>query len=239
MGGSQSQEFMVYTDAGEDFIASCPVCGYAANLEKATSRLDAVGCRSERETAIRSWCQRPVAEQSPTWLRSSRYRRHRRSVAYMALEHGAKAKDGSRKDTWHGVATFLRDHQVNETKMLGAIGAASCAPCRPKNCSNTLTVLGSLGPVGLKHDAQPLGPPGRDCRSRPRRPQHGLRRDQLVTAEFGVDACRRHSQCERGGGVTQNMVVRASSSSAKPSKSGTSSSSVTNIPSPWARTCST
>src|ERR1039457_3169719 len=42
MGGSQSQEFMLYTDAGEDLIASCPVCGYAANLEKATSRLDAV-----------------------------------------------------------------------------------------------------------------------------------------------------------------------------------------------------
>ena len=48
MGGSQSQEFMVYTDAGEDLIASCPVCGYAANLEKATSRLD------------------PVAEMEPT-----------------------------------------------------------------------------------------------------------------------------------------------------------------------------
>src|SRR6516165_3372808 len=42
MGGSQSQEFMVYTEAGEDFIASCPVCGYAANLEKATSRLEPV-----------------------------------------------------------------------------------------------------------------------------------------------------------------------------------------------------
>src|SRR5579863_3403799 len=40
MGGSQSQEFMVYTDAGEDLIASCPVCGYAANVEKATSILD-------------------------------------------------------------------------------------------------------------------------------------------------------------------------------------------------------
>src|SRR6202165_93517 len=39
MGGSQSQEFMVYTDAGEDLIASCPVCGYAANLAKATSML--------------------------------------------------------------------------------------------------------------------------------------------------------------------------------------------------------
>src|SRR5271154_1355640 len=39
MGGSQSQEFMVYTEAGEDLIASCPACHYAANLEKATSQL--------------------------------------------------------------------------------------------------------------------------------------------------------------------------------------------------------
>src|SRR6201996_965713 len=39
MGGSQSQEFMVYTDAGEDLIASCAACGYAANIEKATSSL--------------------------------------------------------------------------------------------------------------------------------------------------------------------------------------------------------
>src|ERR1700761_9343017 len=39
MGGSQSQEFMVYTDAGEDLIVSCPKCDYAANLEKAVSRL--------------------------------------------------------------------------------------------------------------------------------------------------------------------------------------------------------
>src|SRR6202451_4153400 len=39
MGGSQSQEFIVYTDAGEDLIASCPACGYAANLEKAISQL--------------------------------------------------------------------------------------------------------------------------------------------------------------------------------------------------------
>src|ERR1700704_6788490 len=38
MGGSGSQEFMVYTEAGEDLIASS-ASGYAANLEKATSTL--------------------------------------------------------------------------------------------------------------------------------------------------------------------------------------------------------
>src|SRR5579872_529569 len=40
MGGSQSHEFMVFTDAGEDMVAHCAGCGYAANLEKATSKLD-------------------------------------------------------------------------------------------------------------------------------------------------------------------------------------------------------
>ena len=39
MGGRQSHEFMVVTDAGEDQIAHCE-CGYAANLEKASSKLD-------------------------------------------------------------------------------------------------------------------------------------------------------------------------------------------------------
>src|SRR5215472_3022413 len=41
MGGSQSHEFMVRTPAGEDQIVSCEKCSYAANLEKATSQLDA------------------------------------------------------------------------------------------------------------------------------------------------------------------------------------------------------
>ena len=37
MGGSQSHEFMVASDAGEDFVAICKSCGYSANLEKAVS----------------------------------------------------------------------------------------------------------------------------------------------------------------------------------------------------------
>ena len=35
MGGSGSQEFMVKSLVGEDAIAYCPKCGYAANEEKA------------------------------------------------------------------------------------------------------------------------------------------------------------------------------------------------------------
>src|ERR1700686_2842435 len=39
MGGSASHEFMCMTDAGEDMVASCEKCDYAANLDKATSQL--------------------------------------------------------------------------------------------------------------------------------------------------------------------------------------------------------
>ncbi len=42
MGGSESIEFMVPSEAGEDWIACCGACGYAGNLEKATSLLPAV-----------------------------------------------------------------------------------------------------------------------------------------------------------------------------------------------------
>src|SRR6202521_2826670 len=37
MGGSQSHEFMVASEAGEDYVAVCKSCGYSANLEKAVS----------------------------------------------------------------------------------------------------------------------------------------------------------------------------------------------------------
>lgn len=40
MGGSGSEEFMVKSDAGEDNVAHCTECDYAANLEVATSNVD-------------------------------------------------------------------------------------------------------------------------------------------------------------------------------------------------------
>lgn len=42
MGGDQSIEFMLKSDAGEDWVAHCEQCGYAANVEKAQSILPSV-----------------------------------------------------------------------------------------------------------------------------------------------------------------------------------------------------
>ncbi|HWG20761.1 MAG TPA: proline--tRNA ligase [Terracidiphilus sp.] len=163
MGGSQSQEFMVYTDAGEDLIASCPVCGYAANLEKATSRLARV---TEMELAAASDGM-PELVETPGCAAISDVAAFFhispasdiKCVAYMALKHGTASKGASTKDTWHGVATFLRgDHQVNETKLLGALGAAELRTMQAEELQQYFNgPAGYLGPVGLKHDDKPLG----------------------------------------------------------------------------------
>jgi prolyl-tRNA synthetase len=40
MGGTGSEEFMVKSDAGEDTVAFCESCGYAANVEVAQSKIE-------------------------------------------------------------------------------------------------------------------------------------------------------------------------------------------------------
>src|SRR6202167_531903 len=156
MGGSQSQEFMVYTDAGEDLIASCPVCGYAANLEKATSRLDPVvemepTGDGKPELVYTPGCAAisDVAEFFKISPASDI-----KCVAYMAFKRGVAGKP----DAWRGVAVFLRgDHQVNETKLLGAIGAADLRTMQAEELSQFFNgPAGFLGPVGLTHNAKPL-----------------------------------------------------------------------------------
>ena len=42
MGDSMTHEFHALADAGEDGIACCPACGYAANLERAERKFEAV-----------------------------------------------------------------------------------------------------------------------------------------------------------------------------------------------------
>src|SRR5580700_1564330 len=52
MGGSDSTEFICPSPSGEDLIVLCPECGYAANIEKATSRLAAVDDSAERAVVL-------------------------------------------------------------------------------------------------------------------------------------------------------------------------------------------
>ncbi len=150
MGGSQSQEFMVYTDAGEDLIASCPVCGYAANLEKATSRFDPVAEMQPTGDGKPELVHTPgcaaIADVAAFFKISPAS--DIKCVAYMA-ERGFT---GEGHEVWLPVAAFLRgDHTVNETKLLGLLGASDLRPMHGEELEKYFHgPAGYLGPVGLK-----------------------------------------------------------------------------------------
>jgi prolyl-tRNA synthetase len=150
MGGSQSQEFMVYTDAGEDLIASCAACDYAANIEKATSRLAPVKEMNPTGDGRPELVSTPgqAAIVDVTKFFDIEASSDIKCVAYMATIPD-KTKDG--KSTLQPVVAFLRgDHFVNETKLLTVVGATELRPMQPEELETWFHgPAGYLGPIGL------------------------------------------------------------------------------------------
>ncbi|QNI32704.1 proline--tRNA ligase [Alloacidobacterium dinghuense] len=148
MGGSQSQEFMVYTDAGEDIIVSCPKCHYAANLEKAVSQLSPVTELDATGDGMPELVTTPgiaaVADVAKFFNISEA--QDIKCVAYMA-----ETKKARGESVWSPVVVFLRgDHQVNETKLLGLIKASDLRPMQPEELDRYIHgPAGFLGPIGL------------------------------------------------------------------------------------------
>ncbi len=146
MGGSQSQEFMVYTDAGEDLIVSSDVTGYAANLEKAKSKPtpveDLPGDLAPE--LVHTPGKASIADVAAFF--GIHPGQDIKCVAYMA-----EVRDQAGKSTWQPVAAFLRgDHTVNETKLLGAVGAAELRTMNAEELQQWLQgPAGYLGPTGL------------------------------------------------------------------------------------------
>src|ERR1700756_1939263 len=147
MGGSQSQEFMVYTDAGEDLIASCAQCGYAANVEKATSQLtdveDLAPTGDGKPELVHTPGKAAIADVAEFFKISPA--QDIKTVAYMADVRSGKAS------TWQPVVAFLRgDHFVNETKLLGQVGGSDLRPMQAEELETYLKgPAGYLGPIGV------------------------------------------------------------------------------------------
>jgi prolyl-tRNA synthetase len=157
MGGSQSQEFMVYTDAGEDLIASCAECGYAANTEKATSQLppaeDLAPTGDGKPELVHTPGMGAIAD--VTAFMNVSATQDIKCVAYMAEQRG---KGG--KTNWLPVAVFLRgDHSVNETKLLGLLQASQVRPMTAEELETYIHApAGFLGPVGLSPAKELMSP---------------------------------------------------------------------------------
>ena len=137
MGGSQSQEFMVYTDAGEDLIASCPACGYAANLEKATSRLDSVLEMDPTGGGAPELVHTPgcgaIADVAAFFKMSPAS--DIKCVAYMASIAGELKP----------AVVFLRgDHQVNEAKLTAVLFASELRPMQAEEIEEVFHAPGGF-----------------------------------------------------------------------------------------------
>jgi prolyl-tRNA synthetase len=154
MGGSQSQEFMVYSDAGEDLIASCAACGYAANLEKATSRLAPVkemaATGDGKPELVSTPGQAAIADVAKFF--SIEPSSDIKCVAYMATvpAKNSDPKKGPQSASIPVVAFLRGDHFVNETKLLAIVGATELRPMVAEELETWMHgPAGYLGPIGL------------------------------------------------------------------------------------------
>ena len=157
MGGSQSQEFMVYTEAGEDLIASAP--GYAANLEKASSRLVPVQDLPPTGGGLPELVHTPgkasIADVSAFFGIQASH--DIKCVAFMgSTKAGApplpasSAEVGSTEPMYPVVAFLRGDHMVNETKLNALAGTVELRPMTPEELALHIGgPAGFLGPVGI------------------------------------------------------------------------------------------
>ncbi len=147
MGGSGSQEFMVYTEAGEDLIASSS-SGYAANLEKATSKLAPVADLAPTGDGMPELVATPgkASIADVTAFFGIHASQDIKCVAFMGSHSAQLASEPLRP-----VVAFLRgDHQVNETKLNAIAGTAELRPMTPEELALHIGgPAGFLGPVGI------------------------------------------------------------------------------------------
>jgi prolyl-tRNA synthetase len=149
MGGSESNEFMARTPAGEDFIVSCPECGYAANLEKAISRIDEIA--DEPGPAAPEEFPTPgvrTIDDLITFPGGADANRQIKSLVFIATIDGESRP----------VLVLLRgDHQLHEIKLADSLRATAVRPAHPEEIRDLLGAsAGSLGGVGAKNKSREL-----------------------------------------------------------------------------------
>ena len=135
IGGKESQEFVVLSDAGEDTIALCESCGYAANTEKAEfvkpqQEIEAAEPLEEIHTpGVRTIDDLAAFLDVPTT-------KTLKAVFYMA--------DGEIV-----FVTIRGDLEVNEVKLRNVLGATDLRVATPAEVRAAGLVAGSASPIGL------------------------------------------------------------------------------------------
>jgi prolyl-tRNA synthetase len=149
MGGKESHEFMVRSSAGEDQIVSCDGCNYAANLEKATSKLEVVEDLwpegDGKPLEVHTPGQKTI-EDVAKFLGVSPKNKIK-TLALMSEEKDAK----SGKTKSRAIVVLMRgDHQLNEAKLNAAAAVASRPMTEAEISALFHSPAGYLGPVGIE-----------------------------------------------------------------------------------------
>jgi prolyl-tRNA synthetase len=136
IGGNYSHEFMVPAETGENEVAFCEACGYAANIEKATSGIPKTAAR-EIGAAIEKFATPGVVTIEA--LSKEPYKvpanRQIKTLVYIA-------------DSKPIIILIRGDDQLNETKLLAKTGAVAARPATVEECVAALGAKpGSLGAV--------------------------------------------------------------------------------------------
>ena len=139
MGGSQSHEFMVESEAGEDFIAMCRQCGYAANREKAAAHPSAPAAPD------------PEGDLAPEEFHTPGRKTIAEVSAFTDLPESSQMKSLVLVAGGRPLLVMLRgDHQLSETKFGAVAGDAAFRPAHPAEIREAFGAdPGSLGPVGV------------------------------------------------------------------------------------------
>ncbi len=139
MGGSQSHEFMVLAEAGEDWVALCPGCQYAANLEKA------------RSTPAPPAIPDPEGNLEPEEFHTPGRKTIVEVSEFTGLPPTSQIKSLVMIVDGEPVLALLRgDHTLSETKFVEAVGGTEVRPAHSGEIRGWFGAdAGSLGPVGV------------------------------------------------------------------------------------------
>jgi prolyl-tRNA synthetase len=138
MGGSKSEEFMVKSDAGEDTVAFCESCKYAANVEVATSVVNSVARIDD---------SKELFELSTPNIKSID-----ELCGFLNINENQTAKSRIYIHDEKPVLVLMSGNdEVNETKLESVLGG-NVRPGHPEELKNiTGADAGSIGPIGFKH----------------------------------------------------------------------------------------
>jgi prolyl-tRNA synthetase len=139
IGGSFSHEFMVLADTGEDVVASCTVCDYAANLEKA-------------EVALPPDEAAPPVSEAPELVPTPKVRTVEEVAAFLKVTPADIVKTLIYETEKGAVAVLIRgDHEVNEVKVKNLLGVTDLILAGIIKVQElTGAEVGFAGPVDLK-----------------------------------------------------------------------------------------